>query len=179
MCLLYSPYAYFLNNFWNSHTDTRHEHAIIFLPQFQGFSPWGFRSPEHSQNISSLSQVQQWLCWHCANTARNTTELFLAPMLPEAEHLPPHHIPFSDEPSILMLLNATLSLRRWSLKKTCSIKRACLYVFCCQGLCPKIRTRSYPAPLLFSCINRLARCLARAVQTGIGGVKPDPPASSW
>lgn len=84
-------------------------------------------------------------------------------MLPEAEHLPPHHIPFSDEPSILMLLNATLSLRRWSLKKTCSIKRACLYVFCCQGLCPKIRTRSYPAPLLFSCINRLARCLARAV----------------
>lgn len=179
MCLLYSPYAYFLNNFWNSHTDTRHEHAIIFLPQFQGFSPWGFRSPEHSQNISSLSQVQQWLCWHCANTARSTTELFLAPMLPEAEHLPLHHIPFSDEPSILMLLNATLSLRRWSLKKTCSIKRAYLYVFCCQGLCPKTRTRSYPAPLLFSCINRLARCLARAVQTGTGGVKPDPPASSW
>lgn len=62
-----------------------------------------------------------------------------------------------------MLLNATLSLRRWSLKKTCSIKRARLYVFCCQGLCPKIRTRSYPAPLLFSCINRLARCLAGAV----------------
>lgn len=54
-----------------------------------------------------------------------------------------------------MLLNATLSLRRWSLKKTHSNKRTCLYVFCCQGLCPKVRTRSYPAPLLFSCINRL------------------------
>lgn len=76
-------------------------------------------------------------------------------MPPEAEHLPPHHIPFSDEPSILILLNATLSLRRWSLKKTRFIKRACIYMFCCQGLCPKIRTRSYPAPLLFSCINRL------------------------
>lgn len=150
MCLLYSPYAYFLNNFWDSHTDTRHEHAIIFLPQFQVFSSWEYRSSEHFQNISSLSQVQHWLCWHCANTAHNTTELFLAPMLPEAEHLPPHHIPFSDEPSILML-----SLRRWSLKKSCSNKRACLCVFCCQGLCPKIRTRSYPAPLLFSCINRL------------------------
>lgn len=34
-------------------------------------------------------------------------------------------------------------------------KKACLYVFCCQGLSPQIRMRSYPAPPLFSCINRL------------------------
>jgi len=42
VCLLYSPYAYFLNNFWNSHTDTRHDHAVMLLPQLQAFFPWRF-----------------------------------------------------------------------------------------------------------------------------------------
>lgn len=157
------------------------------MPQYSFFSfrvvflPLRILSSEQTPHSSSRSRGRYWLCWHLCKRSSNTTELFLAPVLPEAEHLPPpssHPDVLSHPPSCFWTQHSLLgdrALKRSPSKGHVSMC-APIKVFAPkhgrgQHGHQKIRTRSYPAHILFSCLDRLVAWGSSSGWHGRSGAK--------